>query len=104
VLLRELAFHHAATPPTCAVVQDVLRVHVPHYCHMFNTLMRGPRPWRFGHLYLPDGSRNLGRDDFALQPGSKAPLVRAPACSQSLRRRSGVRHKWSAKHSSVDSP
>ena len=35
-------------------------MHVPHYCHMFESIMAGPRPWRFGHVYLPGGSANLG--------------------------------------------
>ena len=42
------------------VAQEVLHVHVPHYCHMFEAVMAGPRPWRFGHVYLPGGSANLG--------------------------------------------
>ncbi len=29
----------------------------------------------FGHLYLPAGSDNLGKPDYALESGSKAPLV-----------------------------
>ncbi|KAL4451643.1 hypothetical protein ABPG75_007305 [Micractinium tetrahymenae] len=55
--------------------QEVLIVHVPHYTSMFERLFRGPRPWRYGHLYLPEGSANLGAPEFALRPGSKAPLA-----------------------------
>jgi hypothetical protein len=56
--------------------QEVLHVHVPHYSDMFNRLLNGqPRPWRFGHLYLPGGSANLGEAEYALGPGSQAPLV-----------------------------
>ena len=40
--------------------QEFYHVHEPHYCHMFETIVAGPKPWRFGHLYLPDGSVNLG--------------------------------------------
>lgn len=45
---------------SACVAQEVLHVHVPHYCHMFELVMAGPRPWRFGHVYLPGGSANLG--------------------------------------------
>ena len=27
---------------------------------MFEQVMAGPRPWRFGHVHLPGGSTNLG--------------------------------------------
>ncbi len=30
-----------------------------------------PRPWRYGSLYLPDGSKNLDNPEFALEPGTK---------------------------------
>lgn len=55
--------------------QEILHVHVPHYTHMFEQLMAGPRPWHFGHVYLPEGSRNLGNPEYDLAPGSKAPLA-----------------------------
>ena len=42
-----------------AAPQEVLHVHVPHYCHMFGDVMAGPRPWQFGHFFLPGGSANL---------------------------------------------
>lgn len=45
---------------------------------MISRLLRGPRPWRYGSLYLPEGSKNLGNEEYALEPGSK---VRAPICS-----------------------
>ena len=43
-------------------------MHVPHYCHMFEGIMAGPRPWRFGHVYLPGGSEALGTPAAAIQP------------------------------------
>jgi hypothetical protein len=51
---------------------EVLHVHAPHYVAMFERLLRGLRPHRFGHLYLPEGSKNLGSPEYALAPGSKA--------------------------------
>jgi Lon protease-like protein len=57
------------------VVQEVLHVHVPHYTHMFEQILAGPKPWQFGHVYLPGGSRNLGSPEYELAPGSKAPLT-----------------------------
>ncbi len=56
-------------------MQEVLHVHVPHYTHMFKQLLARPRPWRFGHLYLPGGSINLGGPEYELAPGSRAPLT-----------------------------
>ncbi|KAK9815927.1 hypothetical protein WJX72_012088 [[Myrmecia] bisecta] len=57
-------------------LQEVIHVHVPHYTHMFERLMTEQKsPWRFGHLYLPGGSASLGQPQYALQPGSQAPLV-----------------------------
>jgi Lon protease-like protein len=55
--------------------QEVIHVHVPHYCAMLASVIEGPRPWRFGHLYLPGGSDSLGEPQFALEAGSQAPLV-----------------------------
>lgn len=47
----------------------------PHYVHLFEAVFSQPRPWVFGHLYLPGGSKNLGSPTHALTSGSKAPLV-----------------------------
>ncbi len=45
--------------------QNVLNVHVPHYTHMFRKLMlQHPRPWYYGHVYLPDGSENINNPDY----------------------------------------
>ena len=30
------------------------------YTYMFEQMMAGPKPWRFGHVHLPGGSTNLG--------------------------------------------
>jgi hypothetical protein len=35
--------------------QSILHVHKLHYLHMFDSVLAGPRPWVFGHLYLPGG-------------------------------------------------
>jgi hypothetical protein len=61
-------------------------VHVPHYCHMFEGIMAGPRPWRFGHVYLPGGSEALGTPAAAIRPlqpdGRRVsgPASRQPSC------------------------
>lgn len=49
--------------PPAPPLQAVLHVHKPHYMHMFDQVFSGPKPWVFGHLYLPGGSNNLGRYD-----------------------------------------
>jgi hypothetical protein len=50
--------------------QNMLNIHVPHYTHMFRRIIKGPKPWRFGHLYLPDGSENLNNPTYKLDPGN----------------------------------
>ena len=30
--------------------QNILNIHVPHYTHMFRTILAGPKPWRFGSI------------------------------------------------------
>lgn len=47
---------------------------------MFNRLLRGPRPWRYGSLYLPEGSKNLGSPEYALEPGTKVGAGVLAAC------------------------
>lgn len=47
----------------------------PHYVHMFESIFCSKRPWVFGHLYLPGGSKSLGATTHGLASGSKAPLV-----------------------------
>ena len=42
---------------------------------MFKKLLTGPRPWQFGHIYLPGGSKNLGNPQYELAPGSSAPMT-----------------------------
>ncbi|BDA48717.1 hypothetical protein COCOBI_12-3990 [Coccomyxa sp. Obi] len=42
---------------------------------MFRQLLAGPRPWQFGHIYLPGGSVNLGSPEYELAPGSRAPMT-----------------------------
>jgi hypothetical protein len=40
--------------------QRALNCHVPHYTHMFHHIvLNDPKPWLFGHLFLPEGSENL---------------------------------------------
>jgi len=55
--------------------QELLHVHVPHYCDMFGRILAGPKPWRFGHVYLPGGSASMSDPQYALRPGTQAPLV-----------------------------
>lgn len=55
--------------------QAIYHVHVPHYVAMFGELLDGPKPQRFGHVYLPGGSVNLGNPAFELRPGTSAPLT-----------------------------
>jgi Lon protease-like protein len=48
--------------------QNLLNVHVAHYTHMFHTILAGPKPWYFGHVFLPGGSENLDNPDYRLVP------------------------------------
>jgi Lon protease-like protein len=56
--------------------QNVLNVHVPHYTHMFRTLLSQPQqqPIYFGHVYLPGGSEQLGKPEFNLPENYNVPL------------------------------
>jgi Lon protease-like protein len=38
---------------------NVLNVHEAQYTHMFESIIRGPKPWYFGHLHLEGGSKFL---------------------------------------------
>jgi hypothetical protein len=70
LLLRDLPLWRvqwAALPGS----REALHVHVPHYTSMFERLWREPGPWRFGHIMLPEGSKNLGNPEFALTPDTK---------------------------------
>lgn len=42
---------------------------------MFEGVFSNPRPWVFGHLLLPGGSKSLGLPTHSLTSGSQAPLV-----------------------------
>jgi len=56
--------------------QDVLNVHQWQYRHMFRTLLAGPKPWIFGHLYLEGGTKNLNSKEYSLgDKNSKAARV-----------------------------
>lgn len=52
--------------------RQVYNVHVPHYTSMFERLVRRPRPWFFGHFYLPGGSENLRNPEYVLPDGKYA--------------------------------
>ena len=55
--------------------QNVLYCHVPHYTHMFRKVLYGPKPWYFGHIYLPRGSENLENPDYSLCSKDSRPDV-----------------------------
>jgi len=44
---------------------NVLNVHDPIYTNMFEQIVRRPKPWCFGHLYLEGGSENLRKGGLA---------------------------------------
>ena len=53
----------------------VLNVFQPQYTLMFEQLLATPRPWLYAHVLLPGGVSNLASEDYALEPGTKAPLL-----------------------------
>ena len=59
--------------------QLVAKVTAPHYVHLFRQLASASAsagtPARFGHLYLPNASRSLGKPEYELLPGSLAAKV-----------------------------
>ncbi len=54
-------------------MQNVLNVWQPHYTNMFMKIVNGPRPWYFGHLFLPGGTESLNKTEYYLHEGSRAP-------------------------------
>jgi len=46
---------------------NVLNVHDPIYTNMFETILNRPKPWYFGHLYVPNGSKNLRSGEYAYE-------------------------------------
>ena len=52
--------------------RQVYNVHVPHYTALFEKLVRGPKPWYFGHVLLPGGSANLRIPKYNLKDGPEA--------------------------------
>jgi Lon protease-like protein len=48
---------------------NVLNVHDPTYTNMFETIVNRPKPWYFGHLFLPGGSKSLqsGKYEYELK-------------------------------------
>ena len=56
--------------------QNVLNIHEPHYTHMFRRIIQGPKPWRYGHIFLPNGSKNLNNPTYRYDnPNNKATRV-----------------------------
>ena len=56
--------------------QNVLNCHVAHYTHMFQSIVNGPKPWYFGHVFLPGGSENLENPRYKLcEDGTEAAHV-----------------------------
>lgn len=75
-------------PNVAGDMQEVLHVHVPHYLHMFDQIMAGPRPWRFGHVYLPGGSEALGTSEAQIIPSQPGQSIASDSGS-ALPRSSG---------------
>ncbi|KAL3923540.1 MAG: hypothetical protein SGILL_001599 [Bacillariaceae sp.] len=60
--------------------QNMLNIHESHYTHMFRRVLQQERSssWRYlyGHIYLPDGSKNLNNPDYRYDnPDSKASRI-----------------------------
>ena len=58
-----------------ALAGTVLNVFQPQYTLMFERLLSGPQPWIYLHVLLPGGVENIANPEYALVPGSKAPLA-----------------------------
>lgn len=46
---------------------NVLNVHDPIYTNMFESILSRPKPWYFGHLYLPGGSKSLRSEEYEFE-------------------------------------
>jgi Lon protease-like protein len=60
---------------------NVLNVHEPIYTNMFETILYGPKPWCFGHLYLEGGSKNLKSEEANLQLETWETIIPTSAAS-----------------------
>jgi len=54
--------------------RQTLNVFQPQYTLMFEKLLATPEPWLYAHILLPGGVENLGNPEYALEPGTSAPL------------------------------
>lgn len=46
---------------------NVLNVHEGIYTNLYETILRGPKPWYVGHLFLPGGSKNIKSEERRFQ-------------------------------------
>ena len=46
--------------------QHVLTIQAPQYTQCFRRILSQPKPWYFGHVYLPDGAMNLSNPIYKL--------------------------------------
>lgn len=55
--------------------QLTLNVWQPQYTLMFEKILASPGPHYYFHVLLPGGAESLGKQEYELKPGSKAPLA-----------------------------
>ena len=55
--------------------QLTLNVWQPQYTLMFEKILASPQPHYYFHVLLPGGAESLGKPEYELKPGSKAPLT-----------------------------
>lgn len=55
--------------------QVTLNIWQPQYTLMFTKLLSTPPPHYYCHVLLPGGADSLGKAEYALKPGTDAPLV-----------------------------
>ena len=60
--------------------QVLLNVFQPQYVLMFESLMAGPKPWRYLHVHLPGGAANLDNPEYAFPSAGGSGDSKAPLC------------------------
>ena len=55
--------------------QHVINATDAEWSHFIYQIVSGPKPWYYGHVYLPGGADNRANPNFRLEPMSQAPMT-----------------------------
>ena len=55
--------------------QFVWNIHNPQHCHMFHSILSGPAPWYFAHVFLPGSSSSATTSSAASESSDETPTI-----------------------------